>query len=112
VLYSGNPVPVENTGGSGTRDSHWRETTFGRELMTGFYNSGALNPLSRITIGSLEDLGYQVNYNASEPYSITALLYAFPFTPSANQIPIIDDVTSIPLYELRNGRGVLIRAAR
>ncbi|MBY0490179.1 MAG: hypothetical protein K2R93_10100 [Gemmatimonadaceae bacterium] len=112
VLYSGNPVPVENSGGSGTRDSHWRETTFGRELMTGFYNSGALNPLSRITIGSLEDLGYQVNYNASEPYSITALLYTFPFTPSANLIPIIDDVTSIPLYELRNGRGVLIRAAR
>lgn len=112
VVYSGNPVPVENSGGSGTRDSHWRETTFGRELMTGFYNSGVLNPLSRVTIGSLEDLGYQVNYNAAEPYSITALLYTFPFTPSANLIPIVDDVTSIPLYELRNGRGVLIRAAR
>jgi hypothetical protein len=112
VAYSGNPVPVENTGGSGTRDSHWRETTFGRELMTGFYNSGVLNPLSRVTIGSLEDLGYQVNYNAADAYSITALLYTFPFTPSATLIPIIDDATSIPLYELRNGRGVLIRAAR
>jgi hypothetical protein len=112
VQYSGNPVPVENTGGSGTRDSHWRESTFGRELMTGFYNSGVLNPLSRVTIGSLEDLGYQVNYNAAEPYSITALLYTFPFTPSANSIPIVEDLTSIPLYELRNGRGVLIRAAR
>ena len=112
VLYSGNPVPVENSGGSGTRDSHWRESTFGRELMTGFYNSGVLNPLSRVTIGSLQDLGYQVNYNAAEPFSITALLYTFPFTPSASVIPIIDDVTSIPLYELRHGRGILIRAAR
>src|SRR5262245_54288774 len=30
------PVPVENTGGAGTQDSHWRDTVFGNELMTGF----------------------------------------------------------------------------
>ena len=28
-------VPVENTGGLGTRDSHWRETVFHNELMSG-----------------------------------------------------------------------------
>lgn len=112
VLYSGNPVPVENSGGSGTRDSHWRETTFGRELMTGFYNSGVINPLSRVTIGSLEDLGYQVNYNAAEPFSITALLYAFPFAPGANVIPFGDDIMAVPLYEIRDGRNVLIRPGR
>jgi hypothetical protein len=62
-----NGVPLENTGGTGTRDSHWRETLLGNELMTGFINSGG-NPLSRITIGSLMDLGYQVNFGAADGY--------------------------------------------
>lgn len=61
-------VPVENSGGSGTRDSHWRETTFGNELMTGYLNNGA-NPLSRITVGSLADLGYQVDMSRADSYS-------------------------------------------
>lgn len=60
-------VPVENTGGAGTRNGHWRETTFGNELMTGFLNSGT-NPLSRLTIASLRDLGYIVNLSAADPY--------------------------------------------
>lgn len=63
---SGN-VPVENTGGAGTRNGHWRETTFGNELMTGFLNSG-FNPLSRLTIASLRDLGYVVNLSVADPY--------------------------------------------
>ena len=40
-----NAVPVANTGGAGTRDAHWREAHMGRELMTGFINTGE-NPLS------------------------------------------------------------------
>ncbi|HUF49728.1 MAG TPA: leishmanolysin-related zinc metalloendopeptidase, partial [Longimicrobiales bacterium] len=63
-----NGVPVENSGGEGTRDGHWRETTFARELMTGFINSGGANPLSVITIGSLLDMGYQVNFGAADAY--------------------------------------------
>jgi hypothetical protein len=63
-----NGVPVENSGGSGTRDSHWREATFNRELMTGFINSNGANPLSVITIGSLMDIGYQVNFGAADTY--------------------------------------------
>jgi hypothetical protein len=39
------PVPVENTGGAGTRDSHWRESVFKNELMSGF-SAAAGNPLS------------------------------------------------------------------
>lgn len=37
------------------------------ELMTGFLNSG-LNPLSRITIATLGDLGYSVDYSTAESY--------------------------------------------
>jgi hypothetical protein len=61
-------VPVENMGGPGTADAHWRESVLGNELMTGYANVGA-NPLSKITIGSLADLGYAVNYAAADPYS-------------------------------------------
>jgi hypothetical protein len=64
-----NGIPVENTGGQGTRDGHWRETTLANELMTGFINGGT-NPLSTITIGSLMDMGYQVNFGAADAYAL------------------------------------------
>jgi hypothetical protein len=66
-------VPVEGTqGGVGTIDSHWRETTFGNELMTGFINQGK-NPLSIMSIRALEDLGYTVDVNAADPYTRVGL---------------------------------------
>lgn len=59
--YLGNPVPVENQGGAGTVDSHWRESVLNTELMTGYISPpGVRNPLSLVTIGSLEDLGYSI----------------------------------------------------
>lgn len=63
------PVPVANTGGPGTRDAHWREIVFGNELMSGFISSRN-NPLSRVTVGSLEDLGYEVDLDAAEPFAL------------------------------------------
>ncbi|MCA9837100.1 MAG: hypothetical protein KC422_09295 [Trueperaceae bacterium] len=66
-------VPVEDTGGLGTKCGHWREESFGNELMTGYLNSGTANPLSRITAGTLEDMGYTVNYNAADSYSLGGL---------------------------------------
>lgn len=62
-------IAVENQGGSGTRDTHWRESVFGNELMTGYYNYGVRNPLSRMTIGALEDLDYVVNYDAADAFT-------------------------------------------
>ncbi|MFD0836224.1 leishmanolysin-related zinc metalloendopeptidase [Mariniflexile aquimaris] len=50
-------LPIENMGGTGTALGHWRESTLNNELMTGFLNLGK-NPLSRITAGSMRDLGY------------------------------------------------------
>ena len=64
-------VPVENSGGAGTTDSHWRESTFGSELMTGYIN--ALNPLSAVTAASFADLGYGVDLTAADPYGLPAL---------------------------------------
>ena len=50
-------------GGSGTAGGHWRETTFKTELMTGFLNSGVKNPLSRLSVGTLQDMGYTAVFN-------------------------------------------------
>jgi hypothetical protein len=61
-------VPVENGGGGGTRDAHWRESSFNTEIMTGYINAG-MNPLSRITVASFADLGYTVNMAAANQYS-------------------------------------------
>ena len=66
-------VPVENTGGSGTADGHWRETVFRNELMSGFISAPG-NPISRMTVASLADMGYVVDMDAAEPYSLPNLL--------------------------------------
>lgn len=65
-------VPVENTGGAGTRDGHWRESVFRNELMSGFI-AAPNNPLSRMTAASLKDLGYVVNLAKAEPYTLPDL---------------------------------------
>ena len=67
------PVPVENEGGPGTAGSHWREKVFRNELMSGFI-AAAGNPISRMTVGSLRDMGYVVDMDAAEPYELPNLL--------------------------------------
>lgn len=62
-------VPVENTGGPGTREGHWRESVFGNELMSGFIAAPG-NPLSRLTAASLADIGYQVDLDAAQAYAL------------------------------------------
>jgi hypothetical protein len=66
-------VPVENTGGPGTAGGHWRETVFRNELMSGFIAAPG-NPMSSVTVGSLQDLGYTVDPNAAEPFTLPDLL--------------------------------------
>ena len=62
-------VPLETGGGAGTAGSHWSESVFGSELMTGFI-SGAPDPLSTVTVGALQDMGYTVNYSAADSYTL------------------------------------------
>ena len=78
--YIGNVVPVENTGGAGTRDGHWRESVATNELMTGFLNTGS-NPLSAITVTSLRDQGYLVNDAAADPFSLAGFLRSLGAPP-------------------------------
>lgn len=88
----GAAVPVENQGGGGTRDSHWRERYFRNELMTGYVSpAGTTNPLSALTIASLEDLGYDVDYSAAEPYRVAAALLASDevLVPRRHCLPVV-----------------------
>jgi hypothetical protein len=41
--------------------------------MTGFLNGG-VNPTNRVTVASLQDLGYQVNLAAADPYTLPSSL--------------------------------------
>lgn len=84
-------MPIENDGGYGTAVVHPEEGNepgaskdnryfngilhpgLDRELMTGWSEKGENStnlPLSRVTIGMIEDLGYDVDYDEADPFTI------------------------------------------
>jgi NAD/NADP transhydrogenase alpha subunit len=63
-------VPVEQQGGAGTAGAHWAENIFKSELMTGFAENAPPMPLSKVTVGSLEDLGYTVSYAMADAFEL------------------------------------------
>ncbi|MDC3221496.1 leishmanolysin [Gammaproteobacteria bacterium] len=84
-------IPLENTGGSGTASAHFEENEnpyangirhpcMNDELMTGVAEDGC-TPLSKITIGVLQDIGYDVDYTQADCYTL----------PTANEDIISDD---------------------
>lgn len=96
VTYAGNAVPVENSGGAGTRDAHWRRTVFTNELMQGYSQPGGM-PLSRVTVASLADLGYSVSFTGSDSFSFFPSLMTLT-APDA--VPLGDDIVDSSLWEL------------
>lgn len=67
-----NNIPVEDNGGPGTACGHWDEETFNHELMTGYIEPSGSMPLSRMTAGSLQDVGYIVDKGAADAYNLPA----------------------------------------
>lgn len=97
ALGGGTLVPVENSGGTGTRDGHWRESVFRTELMTGWINAGT-NPMSRVTIASLRDLGYAVNLNAADAYALPGPGAASPrLAGGGGGVEVVDELI-LPTY--------------
>ncbi|MFN2316791.1 MAG: hypothetical protein ABR602_08910, partial [Gemmatimonadales bacterium] len=105
-------IPVEGTGGAGTRDSHWRESVFDNELMTGFLEAaGVPMPLSIMSVRSLEDLGWTVDPGAADPYVLPQPALRVETSPI--RATLWDDVVIEPLYRmLHDGRVELIRVPR
>ena len=75
-------VPVENNGVSGTTDSHWRESVFDRELMTGYEDAGH-DPLSALTVAALGDLGYGVDLSTAENFLLPLPVVRMPAVRAA-----------------------------
>jgi hypothetical protein len=71
--YTGATVPLENTSNLGVRDPHWRFSVFGDELMVPVVSRGFKSPLSTITLGLFQDLGYTVDFSVADPYEVAPL---------------------------------------
>jgi hypothetical protein len=77
LSYFGRIVPLENFGGAGTRDVHWRESVMGRELMTSSILFGqASQPFSAITLFALQDMGYGITDLGYDDYTVAPNLMA------------------------------------
>lgn len=96
AYVSGAKVPVENTGGPGTADGHWRESVFDTELMTGFIGSGA-SPLSVVTLASLADVGYGVDFTKADGFALSLSLRAFAGRP---QLRLKNDILRLPVRKV------------
>ena len=67
--YRGNRVPLENDPDRGSgRDSHWRESVMDGEFMTSQFDAN--QSMSAITIQAMADMGYEVDVNEAESYSV------------------------------------------
>lgn len=65
-----NLVPVQNLGGVGVWNGHWRDFVFCNELMTAFVDAGK-NPLSIVTLASMTDLGYEgVDLDVADEFTV------------------------------------------
>lgn len=114
AIYPGIPVPLEETGGAGTRLSHWRFSVLQRELMVGFARTGGM-PLSRLTVGALADLGYVVRLDQAEAFTVpafgTAAWGEMVLPGSTRVVSFGDDHWPTAVYEVdRAGRRRLVRS--
>ncbi|MGP3952373.1 leishmanolysin-related zinc metalloendopeptidase [Streptomyces sp. 7N604] len=94
------PVPVANVGGAGSAGGHWRESVFDHELMSPNIG-GAGNPLSRMTVASLADLGYQVDRDAAEDYALPDLFEVAVSGRSLEHVALVGNGVVLPTIPTR-----------
>ncbi|MDE2662829.1 MAG: hypothetical protein OXI39_07485 [Gemmatimonadota bacterium] len=105
----GAKVPVENLGGAGSANLHWRGAVLRGELMRPLNRIGVRETLSAITIRSLADLGYVVDASLAEPYLL-------PGVGAADEEPgrvvdLGDDVLRGPV-QVVDAQGRVVRVLR
>jgi len=69
--------------------SHWDETRFDPELMTPYAeNPGIATPLSQMTLASLRDLGWNLNFGVAQAYSLPSVapVVTPALTPQSSQV--------------------------
>jgi len=75
-IFPGQILRLENDGGNGTTCFHWEEDNFphaitgASELMTGTFETNMLQPITKVTVASLDETctDYVVNYTQADPY--------------------------------------------
>lgn len=84
-------VPLETSGGAGTAGSHW-SGLFNGELLGGYLSNDSYIPLSRVSVAAMADLGYHVDLDQADLFTIAGV------TPFLRSGPASYDVV------LRGGR--------
>lgn len=113
----GNKVPLQNTGGDGIINIHWRSSVFGNELMAPYFDAvngtAVAKPLSKVTVGQFEDIGHVVNYAAADPYTLPAPTDAVEDdVEDGALIKMDDDVKFVDIQAVEqnsNGEAVIMR---
>ena len=105
----GEKVPVENLGGGGSANLHWRGSVLRGELMRPLNRIGSPETFSAITIESMADLGYIVDASLAEPYTL-------PDVGAADEKPgrvvdLGDDILAGPV-EVVDVDGRVVRVLR
>lgn len=98
---TGNAI-IEDLGGSGTARGHWKDSVYQTELMTGYIS--ATNPMSRMTIRALADLGYVVNPDVADPYTVPGSSGRRRLR-KASDFRIHNDLYTGPVIELPSGQA-------
>ncbi|MDQ3673955.1 MAG: leishmanolysin [Gemmatimonadota bacterium] len=90
--YTGVTVPLEDASGDGPNDPHWRFLVFGDEVMSSSLITGYRSPLSAITLGLFQDLGYEVDFSVADPYEVRPLFGGNRMVP---EFSLANDLRSI-----------------
>ena len=95
TAYDSAKVPVDDSYSPdrpGVADGHWRRNVFVHEVMTAILGAA----LSAVTIGAMEDIGYEVDHGVADPVSIR--YPDFEVLPGPERAPI--DGSGGPLYRV------------
>jgi len=64
------PLYGEGQPDDGSYAAHWRDSLFGDEIMVSAADPNApAGPLSAITVGAFQDVGYEVDYSRADPFT-------------------------------------------
>jgi hypothetical protein len=94
---TGPSAIVEDVGGRGTARGHFKEATYGNELMTGWASSSM--PMSKLTVRALRDLGFSTDVSRADPFSISS---GRRLRGKENKQPLVNDILDYKLTTMKS----------
>lgn len=87
---------------------HWDEKCLATELMTNVLNNPGA-PISNITVASFEDIGYEVDYSAADPFGVEDLQAACVCRRRRNLEDSEEHSEGFQLDGIGDGHGRILR---